>query len=79
MIDPVTIRKVWSFGVNEKVLRDDSRIIRIWSALEPKKLGLRALNRMVYWETDEKISKAWKVRPKKLSTERLIDWGSMKA
>ena len=52
MIDPVTIREVWSLGVNDEALGDNSKIVGIWSGLGPKKLGLGALNRIVYWETD---------------------------
>ena len=52
MIDPVTMREVWSLGVNDEALRDDSRIVGTWSALGPEGLGLGALNRMVCWETD---------------------------
>ena len=52
MIDLVTMREVWSLGVNNKALRDNSRIVGTWSALGPEGLGLGALNRMVCWKTD---------------------------
>ena len=52
MIDPVTMREIWSLGVNDKALCDNSRIVGTWSALGPERLGLEALNRMVCWETD---------------------------
>ena len=44
--------RVWSLGMNDKALRDDSRIVGTRSALGPEGLGLGALNRMVCWETD---------------------------
>ena len=78
MIDPVTMREVWSLGVNDKTLYNNSRIIGTWSALKPKGLGLRAFNRMIYWKMDEKSPKIWKVKLEKLSIERFIDWGNMK-
>ena len=52
MIDLVTMREVWSLRVNNKILCDNSRIVGIWSALEPEGLGWGAFNRIVYWETD---------------------------
>ena len=52
MIDPVTMRKVWSLKVNNEAFRDDSKIVGTWSALGPEGLGQEALNRMVYWKID---------------------------
>ena len=48
MIDPVIIREVWSLGVNNKALYDNSKIVKIQSALTLEKLGLKVFNRMVY-------------------------------
>ena len=73
MLDLITMREVWSFAINDKVLYNNSKNVEIWSALGLKGLGLGALNKMVYWETDWGSSKAWKIRPKKLSIEKLID------
>ena len=78
MIDPVTMRKVWNLEVNDKVLYDNLRIVKTWSILGPKKLGQRALNRIIYGETNKEIPKAWKVRPEKLLTERFVNKESMK-
>ena len=52
IIDPVTMREVWSLEVNDKALHNNSRIVGTWSALGPERLGLGAFNRMVCWETD---------------------------
>ena len=52
IIDPVTMKEVWSLRVNDKALRDNSRIVGTWSALKPKKLSLETFNKMLYWETD---------------------------
>ena len=79
MIYPVIIRKVCSFKINDKIFHNNWRIVKIWSALGPKKLGLGALNRIVCWETNWKTLTAWKIRPKELLTERLIDQQSIKA
>ena len=73
------MREVWSLRVNDKTLHDNSRIVGTWSTLKLKKLGLKTLNRMICWETDSKTPKVWKVRLKELSTEGLINWGSIKA
>ena len=73
MIDLVIIRKTWSFGVIDKALYNNSRIIGIWSTLKPKKLNLRAFNKMIYWEKNYETSKAQKVRPEKLSSEGFVN------
>ena len=73
MIDPVIMREVKSYRMNDKTLHNDLRIVWTWFALGPKKLGLKALNRIVYWEIDWKISKTWKVRPKELLIKRLVN------
>ena len=52
MIDPVIIKEVWSFGVNDKAFYNNLRIVGTWFALGPKGLGLGAFNKMVCWETD---------------------------
>ena len=48
MIDLVTMKEIWSFEVNDKIFYDNLRIIGIWFALGPKKLGLGAFNKMIY-------------------------------
>ena len=48
MIDLVTMKKVWSFRINNKGLYNDSKIVRILSALGPKKLDLKTFNKMIY-------------------------------
>ena len=52
MINPVTMREVWSLGIDDETLYDNSRIVEIWSALGPERLGLKALNKIVCWKTD---------------------------
>ena len=52
MINPVTMREVWSLRVNDKAFCNDLRIVGTWSTLGPEGLGLGALNKMVCWETD---------------------------
>ena len=42
------MKEIWSFGMNNMALYNDSKIIRIWFALKPKKLGLGAFNRKIY-------------------------------
>ena len=79
IINLVTIKEVGSLGVNDKALFEDSRSIKVWFFLRFKVLDLRALNRMVYWEKDLETLKTWKVWPKKLSIEELVDWKSIKA
>ena len=46
------MREVKIFGVNDKAFDNDSKIIKTWFALKLKKLGLEALNKIVYWETN---------------------------
>ena len=73
------MREVWSFGINDKALHDNLRIIEIWSAPRPEGLGLGALNRLVCWETDKSTLKTWKVKTEKLWIKELVDRESMKA
>ena len=42
--------KVWSFRINNKILCNNSKIDRIWFALETKELGPRAFNKNIYWK-----------------------------
>ena len=50
MIDLVTMREVWSLGVNDKAFCNNSKIVGTWFALGPEELGLGALNKIVDWE-----------------------------
>ena len=65
--------------MNNKVFHNNSKIVRTWFALRLRELGLKALNKMIYWKIDEEIPKAWKVGHKELSIEKLVDWRSIKA
>ena len=64
--------------MNNKAFYDNWKIVRTQFALEPKRLGLKTFNKRVCWETDQKTLKTWKVGPKELSTEELIDQKSTK-
>lgn len=73
MIDPITMKKVWSLKVNDEALYNNLRIDRTQFILDYEKLDLEAFNRKVYWQTDLKTLEAWKIKPEKLSTEKFID------
>ena len=61
--------EVWSFGINNKALCNNLKIVKIQFVVGLKELGLGVLNKKMYWETDEKTLKTWKVRFKKLLIE----------
>ena len=42
------MKEVWGFAINNKVLYNNWKIVRIWSALKPKKLKLKTFNKKVY-------------------------------
>ena len=48
MIDPGTIKEVWSLRMNDKALYDNLRIVGIWFTLKLEGLGLGAFNKMIY-------------------------------